>query len=258
MSKELYIERDGAIASLIINRPEKKNAFTLAMFENLPLLLDEIERDSSIKLLIIRGVDDTAFAAGADISEFLEFRLSDEKAKEYNDKALYAVEKLYRFPKPTIALIRRLAIGGGLELALACDFRFASEDSLVGITAANLGIVYNLTSTKRLMDAVGPSKAKELLYTGKLVKAAEAKTLGLIDFLHQGDEIYEEMNNFAKQLSEKSSIALSGTKQVIQAILDGAKEEDEYISKAVLESYNSDDYKEGIQAFLEKRKPRFS
>ncbi|MFE8702742.1 enoyl-CoA hydratase/isomerase family protein [Cytobacillus sp. FJAT-54145] len=254
---DLYIEKNGPIASLILNRPEKKNSLTLSMFKKLTLLLYELEVDPTIKVLIVRGVDDTAFAAGADISEFLENRISTEKAKEYNDIALQAVDKLYRFPKPTIAVIRKLAIGGGLEIALACDFRFASDDSLLGITAAKLGIVYNLTSTKRLLDVVGPSKTKELLYTGKLMNAKEAHQIGLIDYAYDGEEVYEKAIQLANQISEKSSVSTNGIKSVIQSILDGAQSEDENISKLVLDSYSSDDYKEGIQAFLEKRKPNF-
>lgn len=258
MSKHLYVEKNGVIASIIINRPDKKNAMNLAMYEQLSTILDELEKDSNIKVLIVRGVDETAFGAGADISEFLENRTSPEKAKAYNDKALAAVERLYRFPKPTIAVIRKLAIGGGLELALSCDFRFASDDSLLGITAAKLAIIYNLTSTKRLLDIVGPSKTKEMLYTGKLWKAEEAKSIGLIDYLYHGEATLQEGVKFAELLAEKSSSATSGAKKVIQAVLDGAIEEDEQIANLILESFDSDDYKEGVQAFLEKRKPNFS
>lgn len=257
MANELYVKKDGAIASLIINRPEKKNAFTLAMFEQLSFLLDEAENDPSIKVLLVLGVDETAFAAGADISEFLDNRISVEKVKLYNDKALEGIDKLTRFSKPTIAIIRAFAVGGGLELANACDFRFASEDSRLGITASRLGIVYNLASTKRLLDIVGSAKTKELLYTGKLINAAEAKNIGLVDYVYSGVTILDEVLKFAQQITERSSVAVTGIKKVIRSILDGATEEDESISQLILESFHSDDYREGIQAFLEKRKPLF-
>lgn len=257
MSNELYIERDGAIASIVINRPEKKNCFSLAMFQRLEELLDELKNDNSIKLLIVRGVDETAFSAGADITEFLEVRLHAEKAKAYNDFALGAIEKLYRFPRPTIAMIQSLAIGGGLELANACDFRFATAGSKVGITSANIGIVYNLSSTKRLYNLIGPSKTKELLYSAKLITVEEGREIGLIDFVYPQEEIVEEVFAFAKQILTKSSVANSGIKQVIQAIVDGENAETEAISNVILESYSSDDYMEGIQAFIEKRKPNF-
>ncbi|MFD2445427.1 enoyl-CoA hydratase/isomerase family protein [Bacillus sp. CGMCC 1.16607] len=257
MPKELYIEKTGSIATLIINRPDKKNAFTLAMFEKLPILIEEVEQDSSIKVLIIKGIDQTAFSAGADITEFLENRFSEKKAKEYNDKALYAVDRLYRFSKPTIAVIQRLAVGGGLELSLACDFRFASDDSLLGIQAAKLGFIYNLTSTKRLLDTVGPSKTKELLFSANLVDAKEALRIGLIDYVQSSDEIQGQALQLAEQLAERSTVSTTGMKKVIQSILDGAIEEDEAISSLILKSFHSEDYKDGIQAFLEERKPQF-
>jgi enoyl-CoA hydratase/carnithine racemase len=253
----LYIERDGAIASIIMNRPEKKNSFSLAMFQRLEDLLDELANDETVKLLILKGVDDTAFSAGADISEFLEVRLHAEKAKAYNEFALTAIEKLYRFPRPTIALIQTLAIGGGLELANSCDFRFAASGSKLGITSANIGIVYNLTSTKRLFNLIGPSKAKELLYTAQLISAEEGKEIGLIDFVSNPEEIESEVLAFAKKILKKSPVANAGIKQVIQAIVDGNNSETEEISKMILESFSSEDYMEGIQAFLEKRKPIF-
>ena len=258
MSNNLYVEKSGAIATLIINRAEKKNSFSLAMFKQLGELLDELESDQQIKVLIVKGVDETAFSAGADISEFLENRFSAQKAKDYNDATLESIEKLYRFPKPTIALIKTLAIGGGLELANSCDFRFATADSKLGITAANIGIIYNLTSTKRLVNLIGPSKAKELLYTAKLIRAEEGKEIGLIDYVYTMEEIEEKCLEFAGQIIRKSSVANNGIKQVIQSIIDGENAETKEIEQLILDSFSSEDYKEGIAAFLEKRKPNFS
>ncbi|MGM8213134.1 enoyl-CoA hydratase/isomerase family protein [Virgibacillus sp. W0430] len=257
MQKHIILETNGAIATIFINRPEKKNSLTLEMFKQLSNLLEQLKKDNQIKLLIVRGIDDTAFSAGADISEFLEVRFAPEQAKKYNDTALKAIEKLYRFPKPTIALIQTLAIGGGLELANACDFRIATPDSKLGITAANIGIVYNLASTKRLYNLIGPSKTKELLYTAKLISAKEGQAIGLIDYIHPHEEIEEKCIDFAHSIIAKSSVANSGIKQVIQAIIDGENEESAEISNLILDSFQSEDYKEGIQAFLEKRKPLF-
>ena len=258
MTNLLYVERSESIATLVFNRSDKKNSFSLAMFKQLGELLTELEKDSKVKLLILKGVDETAFSSGADITEFLENRFSAQKAKDYNDATLESIEKLYRFPKPTIALIKTLAIGGGLELANSCDFRFASSDSKLGITAANIGIIYNLVSTKRLVNLIGPTKAKELLYTAKLITAEEGKEIGLVDYIYPLGEIEEKCLEFARQIIRKSSVANNGIKQVIQAIIDGDTEETEEIEKLILESFSSDDYKEGIEAFLEKRKPNFA
>lgn len=258
MTNLLYVERSESIATVVFNRSDKKNSFSLAMFKQLGELLTELEKDSKVKLLILKGVDETAFSSGADITEFLENRFSAQKAKDYNDATLESIEKLYRFPKPTIALIKTLAIGGGLELANSCDFRFASSGSKLGITAANIGIIYNLVSTKRLLNLIGPTKAKELLYTAKLITAEEGKEIGLVDYIYPLGEIEEKCLEFARQIIRKSSVANNGIKQVIQAIIDGDNEETEEIEKLILESFSSDDYKEGIEAFLEKRKPNFA
>lgn len=258
MTNLLYVERSESIATVVFNRSDKKNSFSLTMFKQLGELLTELEKDSKVKLLILKGVDETAFSSGADITEFLENRFSAQKAKDYNDATLESIEKLYRFPKPTIALIKTLAIGGGLELANSCDFRFASSGSKLGITAANIGIIYNLVSTKRLVNLIGPTKAKELLYTAKLITAEEGKEIGLVDYIYPLGEIEEKCLEFARQIIRKSSVANNGIKQVIQAIIDGDNEETEEIEKLILESFSSDDYKEGIEAFLEKRKPNFA
>lgn len=258
MTNLLYVERSESIATVVFNRSDKKNSFSLAMFKQLGELLTELEKDSKVKLLILKGVDETAFSSGADITEFLENRFSAQKAKDYNDATLESIEKLYRFPKPTIALIKTLAIGGGLELANSCDFRFASSGSKLGITAANIGIIYNLVSTKRLVNLIGPTKAKELLYTAKLITAEEGKEIGLVDYIYPLGEIEEKCLEFARQIIRKSSVANNGIKQVIQAIIDGDNEETEEIEKLILESFSSDDYKEGIEAFLEKKKPNFA
>ncbi|WP_419962011.1 enoyl-CoA hydratase/isomerase family protein [Psychrobacillus sp. BM2] len=258
MTNLLYVERNGFIATLVFNRADKKNSFSLAMFKQLGELLCELEKDPQVKLLILKGADETAFSSGADITEFLENRFSAQKAKDYNDATLESIEKLYRFPKPTIALIKTLAIGGGLELANSCDFRFASSGSKLGITAANIGIIYNLVSTKRLVNLIGSTKAKELLYTAKLITAEEGKEIGLIDYIYPMEDLEEKCLEFAGQIIRKSSVANNGIKQVIQAIIDGDNEETKEIEELILESFSSNDYKEGIQAFLEKRKPNFT
>lgn len=257
MNQPIYLEIEGQIAKIILNRPEKKNAISLEMFTLLGNIVDQIQGNQAIKLVIVQGIDDKAFSAGADISEFLEVRFQPEEAKRYNDIALASIDKLYRLQVPTIALIRTLAIGGGLELANACDFRFATSGAKLGITSANIGIVYNLASTKRLCQLVGYPKAKEMLYTAKLIDAEEGQDIGLIDQVHPVADIDTACATFADRILKKSGVANTGIKQVIQAIIDGEQEETSEISQLIIDSYQSDDYKEGIDAFLEKRAPQF-
>lgn len=255
--KVLYIEKEDSIATIVINRPEKRNAFTLEMWVTLSELLEELAADEQVKVVVIRGVDHTTFAAGADISEFISNRSSAEKAKAYNDLSMEAVDRLHRFPKPTIAMIHKYAVGGGLDIALSCDFRFSADDGIFAITPAKLGIVYNLTSTKRLVDLIGPSRTKEILYTARALDVQEAFRFGLIDRIYESDELADKTYEFARLLTQRSQVSIRGTKQMVGAILAGHTEENEKIAELVLQSFNSEDYKEGVQAFLEKRKPHF-
>ncbi|MGN4126811.1 enoyl-CoA hydratase/isomerase family protein [Lysinibacillus sphaericus] len=258
MTTEIYVERDSYIATLVLNRPDKRNSLSRAMFQAIVDNLEILREDSSIKVLIVRGVNDIAFCSGADISEFLDIRYAAENAKAYNDLALKAIDALYKFPQPTIAMIQGLAIGGGLELANACDFRLATPQSKLGITAANIGIVYNLESTKRLINIVGVAKAKEILYTANIFTAEEGKNIGLITALHEPAQIEDATLQFANHLLNKSSVANAGIKKIIQAIVDGETEESEELAQMILDSFSSDDYNEGIQAFINKRKPIFN
>jgi enoyl-CoA hydratase len=254
----LFVEKEGPVATIVLNRPEKRNALNLAMWVTLTRLLKQLEEDADTKVVVIRGVDETAFSAGADISEFLSNRLSQEKAKIYNDQSMKAVDYLHRFPKPTIAMIQMYAVGGGLDIALSCDFRFSSEDGIFAITPAKLGIVYNLTSTKRLVDLIGPSRTKEILYTARSLDVYEACRFGLVDRIYPKEEITGRTYEFARLLAERSQVSIRGTKKIVQAILDGSTEESPEIAQMILDSFDSDDYREGVQAFLERRKPRFT
>lgn len=258
MTNEIYVEKNGFTATLVINRPEKRNSLSRAMFQAILNELDRLSSDPSIRLLIVRGVNEVAFSSGADISEFLDIRYAADNAKAYNDLALRAIDALYKFPHPTIAMIQGLAIGGGLELANACDFRIATPNSKLGITAANIGIVYNLDSTKRLINLVGVAKAKEILYTANIFTAEEGKRIGLITALHEPEDIENATLQFAEHLLNKSSVANAGIKKIIQAIVDGENKENDALAQIILDSFSSEDYNEGIQAFLNKRKPIFN
>jgi len=258
VTNEIYIEKNGYIATLVINRPEKRNSLSREMFQAILNELHHLSSDPSIKLLIVRGVNEVAFSSGADISEFLDIRYAADNAKAYNDLALRAIDALYKFQHPTIAMIQGLAIGGGLELANACDFRMATPKSKLGITAANIGIVYNLESTKRLINIVGVAKAKEILYTANIFTAEEGKSIGLITALHEPEDIENATLQFAEHLLSKSSVANAGIKKIIQAFVDGENKENDVLAQIILDSFSSDDYNEGIQAFLNKRKPIFN
>jgi enoyl-CoA hydratase len=256
-SNEVYLEKEGAIATLFFNRPEKRNALTYGMWKSIPALLKDVEEDRNIKVLIIRGVDETAFAAGADISEFKTLRYSAEGADTYNKATLEAEEILGKLTKPTIAMIQGYCVGGGCELAVACDFRFSDTTGKYGITPAKLGLIYNLPGTKNLVDLVGPAKAKDILFSGRILDSEEADRIGLIDRLYSPDEVVEKTYEYAELLTRNAQMSIRGAKRVIHDVCSGVTEEHDEIAQLVLSSFESEDYKEGVQAFLEKRKPNF-
>jgi enoyl-CoA hydratase/carnithine racemase len=170
VSQDLLVERcgpDGAVATLVLNRPDSHNAINLGMYQALPGVLAEIDADRSVKVLVVRGAGRRAFASGADISEFKQVRADAESAKEYNARVAAAEQALEGMSKPTIAMVHGYCIGGGCGLALACDLRFADEQASFAITPAKLGLVYSLESTKRLVDLVGPAQAKWVLMSGR-------------------------------------------------------------------------------------------
>lgn len=254
---DIYLCKEGSVGTLVFNRANKRNALTFDMWKKMGDLIDEVEQDSSIKVLILRGVDDTAFAAGADISEFKTLRYNAEGANKYNNATMKTEGKLHRLSKPTIAMIQSFCVGGGCELAVACDFRFSDTTGKFGITPAKLGLIYNLPGTKNLVDLVGPSSAKDILFSGRIIKAEEAHHMGLIDRRYHPDELEKATYEYADLLAKNAQMSIRGSKTVIGQILDGETEESKKIAELVLSSFESDDYKEGVHAFLEKRKANF-
>ncbi|MDQ0339955.1 enoyl-CoA hydratase/carnithine racemase [Caldalkalibacillus uzonensis] len=256
-TEHLFLEKQGHVATLYLNRPEKKNALTYEMWAAIPGFIEEVEADDEIKVLIIRGVNGEAFAAGADISEFETLRSTPEGAMKYNEKVLAAEAALYNCSKPIIAMIQKYCIGGGCEIAAACDLRFTSENGIFGITPAKLGLIYDLSATKNVVDLIGPSRAKDILFSGRFLDAQEAFAYGLVDHVYPDEEIVEKTYAYAEMVASRAQKTVKGAKKIIREILNGATEETEEIKQMILDSFVSSDYKEGVRAFLEKRQPQF-
>ena len=257
-TEDLVVERDGAIATLVLNRPDSHNAVRLGMYEALPDLLSEVEQDRDVKVLVVRGAGQKAFASGADISEFREVRANAETARAYNERVAAAERALEGLSKPTIAMVHGYCIGGGCGLALACDLRFADERASFGITPAKLGLVYSLDSTKRLVDVVGPSRAKWILMSGQRVDAERAHQIGLADEVVPTDDLEKLTYEFAELLCTRAQFSIRATKQIVTRILSGQTEDDEATRDLRNSSFDTDDYAEGVRAFLEKRPPTFT
>ncbi|MGC5036162.1 MULTISPECIES: enoyl-CoA hydratase/isomerase family protein [unclassified Streptomyces] len=232
-----------SVATVVISRPEKRNSMTAAMWSALPPLLQRLAGDPAVRVLVLTGEGRT-FCAGADISTL---RGSPEEAQGLSVRA---EEALAAFPKPTLAAIRGHCVGGGAQLAAACDLRFAEEGALFGVTPAKLGIVYPSSSTRRLVSLVGPATAKYLLFSGELIDAGRALRTGLVDEVLPEGELGKRVAEFARVLVSRSQLTQAAAKE----FADGRTDRDAHWAG---QARASGDAAEGVAAFLERRPPRF-
>jgi enoyl-CoA hydratase/carnithine racemase len=248
----LRLESAGPVATITIDRPAKRNAMSYEMWSAIPPLVDTVAADDSVRALVIRGTDH--FSAGADISEFATLRADAAGAERYSQAVHDGERAIVALAKPTIAAITGVCVGGGCEIALACDLRIGAADARFGITPAKLGIVYNFTSTKQLVDAVGPAWARQILFTGEIIDAATALRVGLVNELH--DDPVTRATELATTMASRAQLSVRGAKTMIAKITD-ARHEDDEVRALYAESVQSADYAEGVAAFLAKRPPRF-
>lgn len=254
----LFAMTEGRVGTIVINRPEKRNALTRSMWVRLGELIAELEADAAVKVIVLRSSDDRAFSSGADITEFREVRGDEHTARAYDEVVRETEARLARSTKPTIAMISGFCVGGGCELAVACDFRFAAADSTFGITPANLGLVYSLAATKRLVDLVGAANAKSMLMSAQLFDGKRALSMGLVTVLCSASELERSTYEFAHLLASKAQLTVQGAKRIIGLILEGAVTDNDESIALQREAYASDDYREGVEAFIARRKPSFS
>ncbi len=257
MNDVLPVARAGPIATLTLNRPDKRNALTAAMWRALPDVLADLAGDPGVLSLIVTGAG-VHFAGGADIGEFPEVYATAESARAYSDAVQAAGAALAAFPKPTLAQIRGACVGGGCGLALACDLRFADDTARLGVTPGRLGLAYTLADTKRLVDAVGPAAAKDILFSGRLVAADEAYRLRLVDRVVAPDALEATVRDYLTGLAAVSQFSIRAMKATIGAIQAGQTVADETDTAHYLEGFRGEDFQEGYAAFLAKRAPRFT
>lgn len=247
----LRLVHHGPVARLLIDRPDKRNAFNLAMWRLLPELLAKAEALPTLRLLLLQSATPGLFSAGADIAELMA-NSDDEGWRAANQAAINATQhRLARFPLPTIAFIDGDAIGGGCGLALACDIRVATPRARLGITPAKLGLVYPLHDVKLLTDLVGPGQARRLLYTGDLLDAAEAHRIGLLE------AVAETPDALIASIAANSPHSTRALKGFVRRVLDGQAAEDTASLDIFAEAFTGPDFREGAAAFLARRKPEF-
>ncbi|MER8222223.1 enoyl-CoA hydratase/isomerase family protein [Streptomyces sp. NPDC094143] len=243
MDPQLQHSVAGSVATVVISHPEKRNAMTAAMWRALPPLLGELAGDPAVRVLVLTG-EGATFCAGADIATL---RGSPREAQRL---AVRAEEALAAFPKPTLAAIRGHCVGGGAQLAAACDLRFAEEGALFGVTPAKLGIVYPSSATRRLVSLVGPATAKYLLFSAELIDAERALRTGLVDEVLPAGELGKRVAEFTRVLASRSQLTQAAAKE----FADGRTDRDAHWAG---QARASGDTAEGVGAFLERRQPRF-
>ncbi|MFZ4603701.1 MAG: enoyl-CoA hydratase-related protein [Caulobacterales bacterium] len=254
---EIFAHRDGAFAHLVLNRPAKRNALTMAMWRAIPAILADLTDQPGVRVLIVRGAGG-AFAAGADIAEFERAYASREAALANQADMQAAMSALEDFPLPTIAAIGGACVGGGCGLALCCDVRIAAAGAKFGITPGKLGLAYGVADTRRLVQAVGLSAAKDILFTGRILDAEEAMRLSLVDRVVPAETLDETVQTYASTIAAASGYTARATKAILRLIREGASEDTEKSRAMFADAFEGADFREGRAAFLEKRAPDFS
>ena len=251
----ITVEKRGRVAVLTINRPDKLNALSNKVHQEGVAALDELKHDDEVRVLVITGSGEKAFIAGADISEF-EGQTPVTQRASFNERTLF--NSLEAFPKPVIAMVNGFCLGGGNELAMACDLRIASENARFSQPEINLGIMCGGGGTQRLPRLVGEGRAMEIVLTGDMIDAATAERFGLVNHVYPSDQLEAETMKLAEKIAEKAPIALQLSKEAVKFashsnLDEGLRREVDLFAIC----FSTEDKKEGVAAFLEKRKPEF-
>ena len=259
MTTEKMLSRvEEGVGYITFNNPEKHNAVSIEMWDALEKILDEFRLSKEIRVIVLNGAGGKSFVSGADISKFDKERSSKDAVLSYNKRTQKVYELLETFPKPTIAMIDGYCIGGGLNLAVCCDIRICSEKSKFAMPAAKLSLGYPFSSIKRLFDVMGPGMAKHFMFTAEKISASEALACGLVQKLVSAENIETYVRDYALTISHNAPLTIKAMKQIGIEILKNPDERDLLLCEQLASAcFDSEDYKEGRKAFMEKRKPNF-
>jgi enoyl-CoA hydratase len=247
------------VGIITFNNPEKRNAMSLEMWEGLGSALVELRDNPDVRVVIMVGAGDKAFVSGADISQFEKARHNAEASEEYSRRSATQRALLADYPKPVIACIRGFCLGGGMQVAMLADIRLASDNSQFGIPAAKLGIAYGFDGLKHLVSLVGPSWARLIMYTGMKVDSTEALRIGLVDRVVPDAQLWDATLEIARTISGNAPLAIKAAKLTIAQVLkDESRRDMDAVKQIGLDCMDSEDFREGRTAFMEKRKPKFS
>jgi len=249
---------DGAVLHIRFNNPAKHNALSMDMWEAVPPLLERAEKDDDVRMVVFSGEGTKSFVSGADISQFEDMRAAKEAVKRYEQVAEAALQGIYEFGKPTVACIRGYCIGGGVNVAISCDIRVASTDSVFSVPATRLGLGYRFSAMKNLTDLVGPGYAKDIFFTARRLDAAEALRIGLVNRIAEPEGLEALLEEYTKTIATGAPLTIKAGKRIIREVLKPGSDIDmEMCRRLILDCFESEDYAEGRRAFMEKRKPVF-
>lgn len=254
----LRVEKRGRVGWIVFDQPAKRNAINGAMWRGIAPAMARLDADPEVRCVAFRGAGTGAFSAGADISEFESQRASEESVGEYDgllDQVLHAIQGS---PRPSVAMIHGYCMGGGLEIALACDLRYCAAGAQFGIPAAKLGLAYNVEGHKRLLETVGHARAREIMFLGRRYPADEALAMGLVHRVLAQDALEPFVDGVLQTLCENAPLSILNSKTLLEEYVKSAGTPDHARMRSAMERCaRSEDYREGRRAFMEKRKPDF-
>jgi enoyl-CoA hydratase/carnithine racemase len=257
-TERIVARKDGGIGWMIFNNPAKHNAISMDMAQAVPAVMRDLENDAAIRVIVVAGAGEKAFAAGSDISGFEDVRSDPQKNRHYNEVNERSYNAVYACAKPTIAMIRGYCIGGGLDFATSCDVRFCSDNAAFAVPAGKLGLGYGHEGILRLGRVIGLMRARDLFLSGRRFGAEEALRLGLVHRVIAVDQLEAQTTEYAQTIADNAPLTLAAIKR---AFLDYEKDfpaRDLSHAQALIDAcFRSEDYHEGRKAFAEKRKPRF-
>ena len=257
MSGEVTIERDGAIARMVFDHEARRNAITVDMWEAIPRVVGELQDDPRVRVVVMRGAGSEAFVSGADISEFEQNRTGDA-GRNYDAMTARAFAALQGLEKPLLACVHGFCIGGGAAIAMTADLRYAAEDARFAVPPARLGLGYHTAGIRALIRVVGFSETADLLFTARRVDAKEARHIGLVNEVFAKELLDEAVEEIAHTIADNAPLTIRSAKMTLQELAKLESERDlDRIHASIERCYQSEDFKEGVQAFLQKRKPQF-